>query len=296
MRDMINSLKRGLDALALVNRRTSLSARELCVDLKCSRTTARRVLDTLTEEGFLEKSELDRRYRHSPKVKTLSAGLTDERLIARAAEPLLVREFHGMGTGWRLSVATRQGTNMIVRAPTSRPICRSNECPDMGLTPMLHGTSGYVMLAYVIPVHRNQLLGILERAHNPKKWIAPDRGALISYLSRIRRTGFAHRRYLEYTQASVGVPIFRNGEVRACLLMSYPKRALVKDPTAEVALHYVPMLRDLATEIEARTYRTDGASRHQGLSVASPIPRTQVTCTQADAILDTYSLRHGGAK
>jgi IclR family mhp operon transcriptional activator len=259
MPDVISSIKRGLQTLTLLNGRPSLSASELCIELKISRTSARRVLDTLVEEGYVDKPEGEGRYRLTAVVKALSSGLHDESAIARAAEPVLARR--ALEIGWRLTLATPVGTNMIVRVSTARLArrSRSHDGPDVGFrTPMLHGTSGYVMLAFMRASVRDRLLRMLEKSPDPRQSIARDQKALLSSLNRVQRDGFAHRRYLEYPEASLGVPIFHNGVVRACLLMSYTKNTLTR---RELCTRFVPLLWDLAETIERRASGYDFVSR-----------------------------------
>jgi DNA-binding IclR family transcriptional regulator len=256
MPEIINSLKRGLHALALINKRMSLTASELGMEFAIPRTSARRVLDTLAEQGFLEKSDSDGRYRLTPVVKSLSAGLHEESLIARAAEPLLARAVHEIG--WRLAITTPSGTNMIVRVATTRLPGRSHRTEIAPRTPMLHGSSGYVILAFLPAAQRDRLLRMLEKSRDPRQSIARDPAALMSSLKRVRRMGFACRRYLEYPEASAGVPIFHHGVVRACLLMNYPKAALTEH---QVSARYIPTLWDLASEIELQVSGPDFVSR-----------------------------------
>jgi len=243
----LSSLKRGLKALSLLNARDALTASELAAEMGLARTTARRVLDTLLEEGYVEKIALEHKYRITPMVNMLSSGFSDESWIAHVAEPLLVRKT--VEIGWPLSIATPAGQHMMVRVSTDRLTPLALDHFSIGFkTPMLHGTSGHVMLAFMAARHRDLMLKVLQSSPDPKQAIARDEQMVRSMLKAVKAQGYAHIVYREYPEASVGVPIFHNGAVRACLLMGYVKSSL---KPSQLRSEYVPILQALAAEIQA---------------------------------------------
>jgi IclR family mhp operon transcriptional activator len=246
-RDNLSSLKRGLRALSLLNLREVLTASELATELRLPRTTARRVLDTLVEEGYAEKITREYKYRLTPMVNVLSSGFSDESWIAHVAEPLLAKKT--IDIGWPLVVATPSGDQMMVRVSTDRLTPLALDHFGVGFkTPMLHGTSGHVMLAFMSPQHREVTLQVLRSSTDPKQALAREDARIRSIVSVVRSQGFAHIVYKEYPEASVGVPIFLNGVARACLLMGYVKAAL---KPAQIVDKYVPQLKSLSEAITA---------------------------------------------
>jgi IclR family mhp operon transcriptional activator len=242
----LSSLKRGLKALSLLNVRETLTASELAAEVGLPRTTARRVLDTLAEEGYVEKIVLEHKYRITPMVNMLSSGFSDETWIAHVAEPLLARKT--VDLGWPLSIATPAGQHMMVRVSTDRLTPLALDHFSIGFkTPMLHGTSGHVMLAFMSARHRDLMLRILQSSPDPKQAMAKDAEGVRTMLRTVKAQGFAHIIYREYPEASVGVPIFSNGVARACLLMGYVKTEI---KPSQVRSEYVPMLQALAAEIQ----------------------------------------------
>jgi IclR family mhp operon transcriptional activator len=246
-RDNLSSLKRGLRALSLLNLREVLTASELATELRLPRTTARRVLDTLVEEGYAEKITREYKYRLTPMVNVLSSGFSDESWIAHVAEPLLAKKT--IDIGWPLVVATPSGDQMMVRVSTDRLTPLALDHFGVGFkTPMLHGTSGHVMLAFMSPQHREVTLQVLRSSTDPKQALAREDARIRSIVSVVRSQGYAHIIYKEYPEASVGVPIFLNGVARACLLMGYVKAAL---KPAQIVDKYVPQLKSLSEAITA---------------------------------------------
>jgi IclR family mhp operon transcriptional activator len=243
----LSSLKRGLHALSLLNSREILTASELGAELRLPRTTARRVLDTLVEEGYAEKLAREHKYRLTPMVNMLSSGFSDESWITHVAEPLLARKT--IEIGWPLVVATPSGDQMMVRVSTDRLTPLALDHFGVGFkTPMVHGTSGHVMLAFMSQQHRELTLQVLRNSADPKQALAREDARIRSMLNTVRSQGYAHIIYKEYPEASVGVPIFLNGVARACLLMGYVKAAI---KPAQIIEKYVPQLKTLSESITA---------------------------------------------
>jgi len=247
IRPNLSSLKRGLRALSLLNLRETLTASDLGTELRLPRTTARRVLDTLVEEGYAEKVPREHKYRLTPMVNMLSSGFSDESWIAHVAEPLLSRKT--IEIGWPLVVATPSGDQMMVRVSTDRLTPLALDHFGVGFkTPMVHGTSGHVMLAFMSQQHRELTLQVIRSSPDPKQALAREDARIRKMLNLVRSQGYAHIIYREYPEASVGVPIFLNGIARACLLMGYVKAAI---RPAEIVEKYVPQLKSLSETITA---------------------------------------------
>jgi len=240
-------LKRGLRALSLLNLREVITASELAGELRLPRTTARRVLDTLVEEGYAEKMTREHKYRLTPMVNVLSSGFSDESWIAHVAEPLLVKKT--IDIGWPLVVATPNADQMMVRVSTDRLTPLALDHFGVGFkTPMVHGTSGHVMLAFMSQQHRELTLQVIRSSSDPKQALAREDARIRAIVNTVRAQGFAHIIYKEYPEASVGVPIFLNGVARACLLMGYVKAAI---KPAQIIETYVPQLKSLSETITA---------------------------------------------
>lgn len=261
-KDNLSSLKRGLKALALMNARDAMTASELARELRTARTTARRVLDTLLEEGYVSKSGAEFKYRITPMVNLLASGFSNESWITHAASPLLTRKT--LETGWPLAIATPSGEDMVCQYSTDRLTPLAVDHFSIGFrTPMLHGTSGHAMLAFMEPAHQEQMIKLLRNSPDPRQALARDEARLRALLRSVRSQGFAHVIYREYPEASISVPILMNGLVRACLIMVYAKLALKPQ---EVRTIYSTMLKGLASEI------SNAASAHARVTRRSRAP------------------------
>jgi IclR family mhp operon transcriptional activator len=273
--DNLSSLKRGLTALALLNVRESLTASQLAAELGLARTTARRVLDTLVEEGYVEKLE-DRVYRITPMVNLLSGGFSDESWMTRVAEPILMRKT--LELGWPLALATPAGESMMCRVSTDRLTPLAVDHFSVGFkVPILHGTSGHVMLAYMAPRHRAELLRALQNSTDQRQALARDEARLRATLDQIRAQGYSNIVYREYPEASVGVPVFIEGKVHAVLLLTYAKTAL---RPAQIRTEYVPMLQALSREI---TTSVSASKRQRRAAESRRAPSALPSQAQAQA-------------
>jgi IclR family mhp operon transcriptional activator len=225
--------------------RETLTASELAAEISAPRTTARRVLDTLVDEGYAEKIVLEHKYRLTPMVSILASGFSDESWISHVAQPLLAQTT--VDIGWPLVIATPSADQMMVRVSTDRLTPLAMDHFGIGFkTPMLHGTSGHVMLAFMSPQHRDLSLKVLRTSPDPKQSLARDDERIRAMLRTVRTQGYAHIIYKEYPEASIGVPVFLNGIARACLLMGYLKIAI---KPVEVVAKYVPILKAVSERI-----------------------------------------------
>ncbi len=245
-RQYLNSLRRGLRALALLNKRGTLKVSQLAQELGVPRTTAHRILETLKIDGYVEHVAHERLYRLAPMVNMLSGGFSDESWISHVASPLLFEKTKEIG--WPLTISTPLGDEVVVRISTDHASPLALEHFHIGFkAPMMHATSGHVILAFASKVYRDLLLDLIRKSGNPKQAISREPSIVNYMLNKVQLQGYAHVVYDEYSEASIGVPIFSGGEVKACLLMGYIKTALTED---QVAARYLPTLLALARRIE----------------------------------------------
>ena len=245
-RQHLSSLRRGLSLLALLNQNDTLTTAQAAKRLGLPRTTTQRIITTLILEGYVERVPMSSLYRLTPAVNMLSGGFTDENWISHIASPLLFAKTREIG--WPLMLATPFGEDMMVQVSTDQATTSALDHFKVGFrTPIMHSTSGRVILAYASPDYFEALRDMLLRSDNPLQDDIKNQGFVQHIVERIRAKGYEHIVYVDYPEASIAVPIFLNGVVSACLLLVYIKRAFT--PDAAVA-RFVPILKELAAEIE----------------------------------------------
>ena len=86
----VRGLTRGLMLLNMLNKLDGGASVGLLAELSgLHRTTVRRLLETLQEEGYVRRSPSDDSFRLTIKVRQLSEGFRDEQWISALAAPLL---------------------------------------------------------------------------------------------------------------------------------------------------------------------------------------------------------------
>src|SRR5688500_12450076 len=85
----IRALIRGLDALAVLNVRNGATVSEVTEQIKLPRTTTYRILETLSQAGYVYRDPTDDRYRLTVMVRGLADGFDDEAWITDVARPCI---------------------------------------------------------------------------------------------------------------------------------------------------------------------------------------------------------------
>ncbi len=89
----VRGLSRGLQVLRALNAMENgrATSQQLSESTGLHRTTVRRLLETLVEEGFVRRSTSDDSFRLTLDVRALSEGFTDDERIATVAPPIMGR-------------------------------------------------------------------------------------------------------------------------------------------------------------------------------------------------------------
>jgi IclR family mhp operon transcriptional activator len=156
----IRAIGRGLAVLQAINRGRSLTMMEIAKQAGVPYPTACRIMQTLMDEGFVEKEPARKRYRPTALVRTLASGFQeDDQLVARA-RPLLVAL--GQKTLWPVALCTRVGSQMMVRDSThaESPLTFERYYPGYTL-PILECASGKAYLAFVNQAEREAVIDAL---------------------------------------------------------------------------------------------------------------------------------------
>ncbi len=242
----LRSLKRGLQALVLLNDFGLMTVSDLARKLKVPRTTAHRILDTLVAEDYAERVPNSRGYQLTPMVRLLSHGFDDESWIAKIASPLVERL--SSEVKWPISLTTPRGASMLVRLCTdhSSPLALVKHRPGF-MAPMLGTSAGHVYLAFSNPEQRGLTLDAILAPTDPRRPSGPERARFEGLLDKIRHDGFMVLEHNEYSEGGMAVPILVKGKPIACLALRYIKSAMTP---GDVAANYLGTLRATALRIE----------------------------------------------
>ncbi|SQB78249.1 DNA-binding transcriptional activator MhpR [Escherichia coli] len=153
------------------------------------RTTVRRLLETLLEEGYVRRSTSDDSFRLTIKVRQLSEGFRDEQWISALAAPLLgdlLRE-----VVWPTDVSTLDVDAMVVRETTHRFSRLSFHRAMVGRRlPLLKTASGLTWLAFCPEQERKELIEMLASRPGDDYQLAREPLKLEAILARARKEGY----------------------------------------------------------------------------------------------------------
>src|ERR1700733_3867852 len=159
----IRALIRGLEALAVLNRRNGATVSEVTNEIKLPRTTTYRILETLKEAGYVYRDAADDRHRLTLLVRGLADGFDDEAWITQIARPCINDLCKDIV--WPVNLLSPSGTSMLIRETTDHDSPLAVERFSAGFrVPLLLSASGRVYLAFCRPEQRDTLLDILSRS------------------------------------------------------------------------------------------------------------------------------------
>jgi IclR family mhp operon transcriptional activator len=245
----LQSLKRGLRAVALVNTMGSITIAELARQFKLPRTTAERVLMTLLTEGYIERDPVTKAFFLTAQVHALSDGYADESQLVTAARPLMLDMTKKIG--WPLCLAMPMGEFMSVRVTTDPETTLNLNRRHVGSAgPMGQLSSGLAFLAFLDDTQRTVMLEMLRQSDDPAQSAVRDQAQMDYLLAKIRTNGYSFG-LDSGRERSVAVPIMANGRVRGALLMAYMARVLSTETVIE---KFVPVIKDLVQQIEVSAF------------------------------------------
>ncbi len=159
----VRGLSRGLRVLQALNamERGRATALQLSQATGLHRTTVRRLLETLVEDGFVRRSTSDDTFRLALAVRSLSEGFTDDERIATVAPPIMGQLMQSVV--WPSDLTTPDGDAMIIRETTHRfsPLSFHRAMVGRRL-PMLFTAAGRAYFGTCPDAEREDILELLR--------------------------------------------------------------------------------------------------------------------------------------
>lgn len=240
----VQSATRALRLLEHLNTYPGLSLAELAQAFSLSRGTAYRLLETMCDEGYVERDPVSSGYRSGSRVRSLSDGYTDEQWLKEYA---LARLYAAADTvKWPLKLVTLYGFEMLVRASTDlrSPFAQARTYAGHRVS-LLRSAAGLVYLAFSQDDQRRLLIETVRRSSPQAADVAAAAsGVLDKRLNDIARDGHAFMGDAKLSM--VAVPIITRSGIFACIAMQFFTKALSRPA---VLATYVPTLQAAATDI-----------------------------------------------
>ena len=252
----IRALIRGLEALAVLNRRNGATVSEVTQEIRLPRTTTYRILETLSEAGYVYRDPGDDRYRLTLMVRSLADGFDDEAWITQIARPCINELCRDIV--WPVTLLSPSGTSMLIRDTTDHASPLAVERFTAGFRlPLLGSAAGRVYLAFCPPEQRDALLEILSRSTAEEDRLARSREELQKILEEAREQGFATavraRRVSE--EVAMSVPVLVQDRVLATIAVRFSASAV---PLGLAVERFVPKLQETANTIRQRFGEAQG--------------------------------------
>lgn len=257
----VRGLIRGLDLLNSLNRFDG-GARigQLADATGLHRTTVRRLLETLQNEGYVRRSESDDGYRLSIKVRELSEGFRDEQWISQLAAPLLGQLLQEVV--WPTDITTLDVDAMVIRETTHRFSRLSFHRSMVGRRlPLLQTAAGRAYIAHCPDTEREGILALLASRDDTQGRLARNRIWVDKLIRQTRTKGYGAN-YGEWGEeekiGAIAVPIRHGEQVLGSLNLIYIAKAM---PIEEAARRYLGSMRSMVGQIEQQLERQDAEQR-----------------------------------
>lgn len=252
---LVRGLARGLQILAALNSCANgrATSGQLAKMTGLHRTTVRRLLETLSSQGYVWRSDSDDSFQLALKVRELSDGFTDTEWISTVASPVMGALLQKVV--WPSDLSLPTGEMMQVRESTHRfsPLSFHRVMVGRRL-PMLITAAGRAFFAFCSDERREQILKILRAGSDEQARLAADPAYIRNLLAKVRADGYGvnageWNHDLEKGKiGAIAVPILQDGHAVACLSVIYLLKAVRMEDAVTL---YLPALREATAKIES---------------------------------------------
>lgn len=240
--DKVRSLIRGLEVLEAINRHNGATVSQVSQEIKLNRGTTYRMLESLCDEGFLERRTNSNGYWLSTRIPGLSSGYRSDAWVSQIAEPAL--EKLTLTFSWPCSLLIPTDHRMICLAHTEHLSPVTFKRRSIGLTMSMFNTaSGLAYLAFTSPETRASLLSSVppEARANGKA----VNSILKSTLSQIHKRGY-HIVDSPDRGSVLSVPILMNTSAFGSISLRFFTSAM---PHGMAVSQYLTPLRQTARDL-----------------------------------------------
>ena len=227
-----------------------LGLSEIVAALDLDKTTASRMLGTLTKRGFINRHPVSKKYLIGAEFLAVSSAVTSRSELLRITGPTLSNLCEL--TGETVSFHVRMGRK-IVRLNTMERFPPDLERQNLGASvPMFAGTAGTVVMAFLPPEALNEVIADAVTA-------GLDESRIMTQCSFVRSNGYLTAvSELKPDMGAVAAPLFSNGKVVGSISIVGPLERMSEARRREIGL----LLKDRAEELsvtgsfaEAYTYQ-----------------------------------------
>lgn len=254
----VRALNRSLTILRMLNQYNGLLAAELSRLVDLPRPTVLRLLNTLSDAGYVERSESDNRYRATLKLRELSCGYEEENWLRNIVQPFLSEIEQELV--WPLAVLRLVENTLIVEALTDHGSLMIVRRDSPGIdVPLLSSSCGYLHMALLpSPMGQDLLNHALATGKETLDRIGLTIADVEMQVEQTRQNGYSELHLASHS--ALAVPVRVNGHLFCALNMRMygsieARKMLLKD--------YVNDLHESAEVLSNRIAQMDSALRDQ---------------------------------
>lgn len=257
---LVRGLTRGLELITALNAAPTgrATSSELSLLTGMHRTTVRRMLETLIEEGYVRRSESDDNFRLTQKVRQLSEGFTNSEQLSNLASPLMGQLLKKVV--WPSDLATPNGGALQICESTRRfsPLSFHRSMVGRSL-PYLVTAAGRAYFSYCTDQEREQILQLLRKQDDAEGRLAHDEQFISNLVRTVRHNGYATNEGEWAPEKKVGaiaMPIYRGGHALGSLNIVYMSQAVSREQAVK---KFVLPLRNTVEAISSLLTEADTA-------------------------------------
>lgn len=247
----IRAISRGLAILAAISRNGPLTLKNIAVSVSLPYPTTDRIVQTLLQEGFVERDPSRKVYRVTPLVQTLSVGFQTEGRFVTSARTHITELCRDVS--WPISITRRVGAKMMVLDSTHKmsSLAFSDYPPGFTL-PIAQCASGKIHIAFCGDEDKQAILNGLAEAGDHDSKSALEIISEQSVFDEIRSKGCAFQLYEPYSlepgkTSTMSVPVFDDYQrLIGALNLTYFRSSITAD---KVETQYLDKLRDVSRQI-----------------------------------------------
>lgn len=245
------SLSRGLAILEALSSAPNGSAfiTELSQATAIHRTTVKRLLQTLIDEGYVRCSMSDGSYRLNYRVRQLSDGFTDDEWISQVAAPAIAKLLPH--TFWPSDLCTLDGSAMIIRETTHRFSSLSfHRSMVRKRLPLLTTAAGRAYFCFCSESERQQLISFIKADSSAQTQLIQDPFFIPRLIEKTLEQGYASNEGdwdKESSTAAIALPVFYQQRILSTINIVFLKKVL---SPKEAATRYLALLAQTVHEIE----------------------------------------------
>jgi IclR family mhp operon transcriptional activator len=222
---------------------------EICQKLDLPRPTVHRILDTLTDRGWVYQSRSTSAFRLTSGVRRLNQVAAGDKSIETLARPILTRLTEEIA--WPSDLALRDRDAMVICDSTHRISALSFDAGIIGHhRPMLVSALGRAYLSHCPETERLDILEDLKASSDPAAARAGDEAFIKEIVEAGRRDGVSSCADLpNRSSMAIAAPVRFDGGVLACINIVWLASAM---PLSEAAAWLTPHLLAARDRIEER--------------------------------------------